>query len=53
MNPSRNMGKYRSLLANGQTPMIPFYPIVRKVRQLQILPKEFLFTDIYLACFRI
>jgi Rap guanine nucleotide exchange factor 2 len=32
MDPSRNMGKYRSLLAQtaGQTPMIPFYPVVRK-----------------------
>jgi len=30
MNPGRNMGKYRRLLADGQTPMIPFYPIVRK-----------------------
>lgn len=33
MDPSRNMGKYRSLLAQsqGQTPMIPFYPVVKKV----------------------
>lgn len=35
MDPSRNMGKYRSLLAQsqGQTPMIPFYPVVKKVGQ--------------------
>lgn len=35
MDPSRNMGKYRHLLAqtSGQTPMIPFYPVVRKVRE--------------------
>ncbi|CAG7722816.1 unnamed protein product [Allacma fusca] len=32
MDPSRNMGRYRALLSqsNGQTPMIPFYPVVRK-----------------------
>ncbi|ODM94003.1 Rap guanine nucleotide exchange factor [Orchesella cincta] len=32
MDPSRNMGRYRSLIAQsqGQTPMIPFYPVVKK-----------------------